>query len=317
MPGTPRLIMGIDGGGSYTKAWLATTKGKILGKGVAGASNYQSVGENAAKNALSHAIKDSFTQAGQPIQKLDCLCMGLAGFGRDFEQHLITEWAYEADFAYQVTVVNDADLLLWAGTPEGWGIGLVCGTGSIAVGKTKGGKTTRAGGWGYLIGDEGSGYALGIAALRAAVMSADGRIPPSQLHANVLDALGFEQVEELVAYLYQNKPSREQIAQLAGIVFSTAEKSDRQADLILENAVLEITQAIRAVYSKLGWQEPVPCALGGGIFLHHPKFVQRVLKKLNEGGIKLEPVQLVSEPAAGAVKLAIQSLKSNKDERHP
>jgi N-acetylmuramic acid 6-phosphate etherase len=312
MPGKTRFVMGIDGGGSHTKAWLATTKGKILGKGQAGASNYQSVGEAAAKNALWHTIQDAFTQAGQPMRKLDCLVMGLAGFGRDSEQRLIIEWADEADLAHRVVVVNDADLLLWAGTPDRWGISLVCGTGSIAVGRTIDGIIARAGGWGYLIGDEGSGYALGLAALQAAVKSADGRILPTQLLEGILAFFELTQVEELVAYLYQNRPSREAIAQLAEVVFSAAEKGDQQANLILESAAIELALAVQAVNSTLGWQGPVPCALGGGVFLHNPAFVHRVLKSSKEGGLQLEPVQLVAEPAIGAVRLAIYTLKSNR-----
>jgi N-acetylglucosamine kinase-like BadF-type ATPase len=285
-------------------------EGEILGKGQAGASNYQSVGEAAAKNALQIAIHDAFSQAGQPIQKIDCLCMGLAGYGRDFEKRFIKEWAKKTNFAHQVLVVNDADLLLWAGTPEGWGLALLCGTGSIAVGRTPQGITTRAGGWGYLIGDEGSGYALGIAALRAAVMSADGRNPPTQLQQGVLAALELTQVEELVAYIYQDNPSREEIARLAGVVFSAAEKGEHQANMILGSAATELVKTAQAVYSKLRWQGSIPCALGGGVFLHNPEFVQRVINVSDKSGLQIEPIEVVAEPVIGAVKLAIHSMKS-------
>jgi len=309
--------MGIDGGGSHTKAWLASENGNILGKGQSGASNYQSVGEQTAKKALHNAIQEAFTQAGYPFQKLDCLCLGLAGFGRDFEKCLIQDWAEKTGYARLVVVVNDADLLLWGATPDGWGLGLVSGTGSIAVGRTREGATARAGGWGYLIGDEGSGYSLGIAALRAAVQAADGRIPSTLLQADVLSTLGLGRIEELVAYLYQNNPSREAIAQLAGGVFSAAAQGDHQAKLILERAASELAKTALAVVSKLGWQGTIPCALGGGLFQYYPQLVQHLLVKIQKSGVELDPVQVATEPVAGAVRLAIHTLKSNNNEFHP
>ncbi len=305
------LVMGVDGGGSQTTAWLANLEGRILGIGRSTASNYQSVGGPEAQNALLAAIQQSFRDAGIPFKKVDSLCMGLAGFGRDFERRMIKEWAEKVSLACKVMVVNDADLILWAATPQGWGMGLVCGTGSIAVGRTQGGETARAGGWGYLIGDEGSGYAIGIAALRAAVQAADHRIPGTRLVHGVLSALGLEQVEELVPYLYQGNPTRETIARLSGVVFTMAQKGDQQARSILDIAAFELSKAALAVGSRLGWKSSVPCAIGGGIFCHHPDFVERVLDHIRGGGLTLDPVQLAENPVAGAVRLAIQSLGSD------
>jgi len=306
--------MGIDGGGSHTTAWVANAQGEILGKGRAGASNYQSVGEAAAQNAILQVIQRTFKRAGLPPQQLDSLCLGLAGFGRDDEKRSIRRWAESAGLSRQVLVVNDADLLLWAATPEGWGLGVACGTGSIAMGKTPGGRSARAGGWGYLIGDEGSGYAIGLAALRAAVQAADLRIPPTRLMADALEALGLVHVEQLVKFLYQDTPSREKIASLAEVVFAAAEQGDRQASLILEEAVAELGSAALAVCRQLEWRGPVPCALGGGVFIHHPELADRVTSRIQEGGVKLEPISVVPEPAAGAVRLALRNLVAKPEE---
>lgn len=311
------LVMGVDGGGSQTTAWLANLAGRILGKGRATASNYQSVGETDAQNALLSAIQDAFKLARIPMQQLDSLCLGLAGYGRDFDRQLIKAWAEKTGLSEQVVVVNDADLLLWAATPHGWGLGLVCGTGSIAVGRTQDGKTARAGGWGYLIGDEGSGYAIGIAALRAVVQAADQRIPDTRLTAGVLKKFNVAKAEELVPLIYQVRLTRETIAQLSSVVFETAQGGDWQAVSILDRAVTELTKAALSVGSQLNWQTPVPCALGGGIFQHYPSFVHQVLEGIRQGGMQLDPIQVVDEPVAGAVKLAIHSMKSNIEENQP
>jgi N-acetylglucosamine kinase-like BadF-type ATPase len=310
MPENSDLVMGVDGGGSHTTAWLASLDGEILGKGRSEASNYQSVGERAALNALDHAIQNAFAQADQPVEKLGCLCFGLSGFGRDFEKRLVNNWAEKRAYAHNIVVVNDADLLLWAATPDGWGIGVVCGTGSIAVGRTAEGSTARAGGWGYLIGDEGSGYSLGLDALRAAVRAADRRIPPTLLGDAVLDALGLTRIEELVARVYQKSLPRPAIARLAEIVFSASSQGDHHAGKIIEEAAEELAAAVMAVYKTLGWRDSVPCALGGGVFLNHPEFVHQVVVRSADRGVGLDPVGLAPEPVIGAVRLGIHSLKS-------
>jgi N-acetylglucosamine kinase-like BadF-type ATPase len=177
--------------------------------------------------------------------------------------------------------------------------------------------TARAGGWGYLFGDEGSGYSLGIAALRAAVQAADGRIPPTSLQEDVLFALGLRQVEELVAALYQRNPTREIIARLASVVFTAAEKGDRQAERILEDATSELVKAALAVVSILGWNETIPCILGGGVFQHYPQFVDRTVKKIQLCGIEVNPIQVSTKPVIGAVRLAIHTLRSKQKGIHP
>ena len=93
-----------------------------------------------------------------------------------------SEWAEQAGWARSVLMVNDGDLVIAAGTPEGWGIGVIAGTGSIAVGRTKDGRTARAGGWGHLIGDEGSAYRIVLDALRLVARRADGRDPRPSGH---------------------------------------------------------------------------------------------------------------------------------------
>src|SRR5207244_11602264 len=94
-------------------------------------------------------------------------CLGLAGAARPEDQKVIQDWARAVSLAQAVEVTTDAAILLAAGTPEGWGLALVAGTGSIAYGRTADGRTARAGGWGYLMGDEGSAYAMVLAGLQA------------------------------------------------------------------------------------------------------------------------------------------------------
>ncbi len=170
-----RLVIGIDGGGTSTAAWLADETGHILGKGEAGASNIKAVGLEPGLAALDASIASAFAQAKLPPREVDLACLGLAGFDRPEDIAILERWNRDRSAAYRLHVVNDGDLVIAAGTPEGWGIGLIAGTGSIAVGIGPNHRKTRAGGWGPLFGDEGSAYFVALAALRLTAHRADGR----------------------------------------------------------------------------------------------------------------------------------------------
>src|SRR4051794_23020969 len=174
--GVPAML-GVDGGGTSTVAWLAADGGRGLGVGRAGPSNAKAVGLEASRGALGQTIALAFADAGIAPATVAAACLGLAGFDRPDDRRLLTGWAEEARWADRLVLVKDGDLVLAAGSPEGWGLAVTAGTGSISVGRTAAGQTARAGGWGPLIGDEGSAYAVTLAALRLVARRADGREP--------------------------------------------------------------------------------------------------------------------------------------------
>ncbi len=170
-------LLGIDGGGTSTVAWLADAGGKVLGRGRGGPSNAKAVGAEAARRSIQEAIARAFDDLGMPARSVSVACLGLAGFDRPEDRRLLSAWTEESGWADRLVLVNDGDLVLAAGTPEGWGLGVIAGTGSIAVGRTPDGRIARAGGWGPLIGDEGSAYAVVLKALRRIARQTDGRDP--------------------------------------------------------------------------------------------------------------------------------------------
>ena len=132
---TQRMLLGVDGGGTSTEAWLAEVGGEVLGRGVSGPSNAKAVGMEAARQALDAALDAAFDDAGLEPAPVDAACLGLAGFDRPDDRTILTGWADEARLARRLVLVNDGDLVVAAGTPEGWGVGVIAGTGSIAVGR--------------------------------------------------------------------------------------------------------------------------------------------------------------------------------------
>jgi len=160
------LLLGVDGGGTTTVTLLGRGDGTVLGRGLAGASNSKAIGEAAARAALEQSIAAAFSGAGLSRRKAAVACLGLAGFDRPEDKQTLREWAESGQWADEFVLVNDGDLVIAAGTPQGSGVGIIAGTGSIAVACAPDGRRSRSGGWGYLIGDEGSAYATVLAALR-------------------------------------------------------------------------------------------------------------------------------------------------------
>ncbi len=133
----PDLVIGIDGGGSHTSAVVAdAAAGAVLGRGEAGPSNVRAVGAEAAARELEAAVDRAFAAAGLPRARAAAACLGLAGVGRPDAQEAVRGWAEGAGLAGTVSVVTDAELLLAAGTPGGWGLAVIAGTGSMALART-------------------------------------------------------------------------------------------------------------------------------------------------------------------------------------
>jgi N-acetylmuramic acid 6-phosphate etherase len=307
-------LLGIDGGGTGTVSLLAGCRAgssiwEILGRGEAGPSNIAAVGAEHACAALDLAIAEAFRAAKQPRHRVNSAYFGLAGAGRPENQEIVRRWAGVKQVAERVNVSGDAELLLAAGTPEGYGVAIIAGTGSMAIGCGTDRKTTRAGGWGYLLGDEGSGYALSIAALRAVANMADGRGPPTALGDALLAKLDLKQPQDLIAAVYGSSLDRAALSALASAVIETAVAGDAVANEIVQNGAEQLALAAAACAREVKLQSPVPLVLAGGLLLGSTSYRERLVRALAATGFRAEPIALVDEPAIGAVKLAFGSLQ--------
>ncbi len=333
MTDVPALVLGIDGGGTKTLAWLATvdsTTGTystgtsasgtpenqhrltVLGIGQAGPSNQRAVGIGAALRNLDQAISAAFANVQLPRQTVLSACLGLAGADRASDRSVIENWANECQLAERVVVVNDAFPLLYAGDQPskecGYGVALICGTGSLAFGRGLDGRIARVGGWGYLFGDEGSAYAIGQSALKSVAHAADGRGPETLLMKAILDRLGIESPQQMVSAVYGAVDSRSAIAGLADVVFAVAEQDDACAVRILADAQQELGRLVSTLARCLELDRSLPLYLTGGILVNQSGFRQQLLHTVAESGIELTAVSIVAEPVAGAVRMAIQHL---------
>jgi N-acetylglucosamine kinase-like BadF-type ATPase len=320
---TRRMLLGVDGGGTSTAAWLAEVGGEVLCRGASGPSNAKAVGLEAARRALDAAIRAAFDDAGLEPAPVDVACLGLAGFDRPEDRAVLAGWADEARVARRLVLVNDGDLVVAAGTPEGWGVGVIAGTGSIAVGRTPDGRTARAGGWGHLIGDEGSAYVLVLDALRLVARRDDGREPrPSPsgtepglgtdpLTARLCGALGVARASQIVTALYAPDFTRARIASLAPEVLVACDESPEDAARLLSPAGAALAEIVAAVARSLGWPSgPLPLAAAGSFLLRAEAVRRAMIDDLIARGYRpaLTPVP---EPARGAIILARRAVVDN------
>ncbi len=307
-----QLVLGIDGGGTKTVAWLASCANSAqpttIGRGDAGPSNPQTVGPQAAQQNIQAAVEHAFADAQRAPAKVAAACLALAGAGREPIRQEMLRRAQELSLARQVQVVHDGQAVLAIGTQDGTGIAVICGTGSFAYGETVSGTTARSGGWGYLFGDEGSGYAIGCAALRAVACATDGRGPTTILTTALLAQLQLTDPSQLIPAVYGDASTRCTIASLTPLVFQAAQNGDDVALQICRDAATELAQLVQSVSRRLDLpQGQYDLAMGGGVLAHHPTWAESMARSLGTMHWSPRSFSIVRHPVAGAVALANRS----------
>ncbi len=304
------FVIGIDGGGTNTVCLLATADGTVVGRGAGGPSNIQSVGVEAALRALDESIAKAFAAAGVAKTKVAAICLGLAGVDRDEGLDVIHAWAEKGSVAERVSVANDATLLLAAGTPDGWGLAVIAGTGSIAFVRTEAGVDGRCGGWGYTLGDEGSAYLIAVSALKAACRSFDGILPPTKLVDALVQRMELKEPPDFIPAVYRGAWDRTAIAGLAPLVLELAESDAVAAEIVKHQARELALTAAGAVRANRLPTAGLPVALAGGVMTKSELYREHFLTGLRDAGVTPGAVALVTEPAQGAVVIARRGLYS-------
>jgi len=299
--------MGIDGGGSRTVAVVVDDELRELGRGQAGPANYHNVGLESLRRALWVAAHHACQDAGCTLADLVGLGCGLAGAGRPEDRQILRQVVSEVIPASPLVLTHDAEIALVGGVGRREGVVLICGTGSMAYGMNTSGRGARAGGWGPTLGDEGSGYSIGLCGLRAAVRSYDRRAAPTILGERILAVLGLSRMEELVGWV-REKGRVGEIAALAPVVGRCAREGDEVAQKILNQAGREVATLAGAVLKELGMADTAcEIVLAGGTFRHQPLVVQALQEELARSSPLAHLIWPRHEPALGAALLALMA----------
>jgi N-acetylglucosamine kinase-like BadF-type ATPase len=302
------LLLAVEGTGGRTQALLAEADGKNLARGFGNSSNPHVVGfEEATKSilvavegALVNALGSKALATPSPWRSagIAAACLGLGGLDSAEDETQLSRWAKEQGLAERVVVVNDAELVIAGGTPDGWGVALICGVGSVCVARSPEGKRVRVGGWGSLLGDEGSGYQLALSALHLATQSADGRADASGLLQAILDLWKLREPAALINHVHAPTMTQAEIARVAGVVIDLVAKGDAHARRLVETSAAELALQVDTAVRRLGMSR-TSLALGG-------QLVRGDLKRALLAAIKSEisSVAHVPDPCRGAITLA-------------
>ncbi|NKB70557.1 MAG: hypothetical protein GKR89_26095 [Candidatus Latescibacteria bacterium] len=204
----------------------------------------------------------------------------------------------------QTTVVSDAQGALEGALGGRPGLIVIAGTGSMVLGKDGDETYLRAGGWGPALGDQGSGYSLGLAGLRAVLQARDGWGPPTNLDGRLLQALGLEGWEQVVACVYGGPCDRSALAALAEQVCQSARGGDAVAERLVEQAAADLGGQVAAVARRLNLGASVEMACVGGLFKADELLWPGLTAAAAAAGIILERRPALLPPVLGAVLLA-------------
>jgi len=308
-----QTVIGIDGGGTRTRVVLANTQGVVLGVGEGGSGNYHDVGADQVCANVELALEQAWEAAGLCRTEADAAFFGLGSIAAAADREVIRKLARQIGIAPDQCVGVDHDLrIALAGGLVGQpGIVLIAGTGSSCYGRAEDGRTWRAGGWGPMLDDVGSGGWLGLQSMIAAVREADGRGDPTVLTARVLDALQINEVDEILKRVDAQGLARREKAALGRLVTQAASEGDVVAQQIIARGAAELAELIATVAQQLDLIESlgtVPVAVTGGLTSAGDVFMDPLREAVQRRAPQCEVIEPSLPPVLGAVLLAIELL---------
>ena len=287
------LIVGVDSGATHTRALAAREDGTPVGSAASGPGNPHNIGPGPAAAEIARSIREAASG-----ETPDVVVAGVAGL-EDPELQRELRYALEAlRPAGEIHLYSDAAIALDGAFLGGPGVIVIAGTGSVAWGRNEKGREARAGGWGHIIDDNGSGFDLGRQALAASLRAYDGRGPQTALTQGLVEALGVEGPLDFPGVARRLDTTR--MASLARVVVEVADRGDAVARTIVRNAASQLATLATAVWKNLNLAHGHTVAPVGGLFTHarlRKAFASSLSRRCPEAEVK--PPRL--PPVAGAV----------------
>ena len=293
------LVVGIDAGGTKTRAFAVDSAGEVVGRGAGGGANLLSSSD--PQGSIGAALNEALGG-----RRAEAIVLSAAGADRKVDRERGRDLlARVAPAGARLLVTHDAIAALYAGNPAGCGVVLIAGTGSIAYGRNEEGDEDRAGGWGYLIGDEGSAVWCGLEALRAVAHAVDGRGAPTMLTELLFQELHVAEFQDVLPHLYGKPHPAPAVIAAARALAVAAAQGDAAANSILQRGAVALARAANVVALTLGLPSG-PVYLAGGAFESLP-LLQKLVRLELLGVLpraSVEPVR--EEPAMGAARIAME-----------
>jgi N-acetylglucosamine kinase-like BadF-type ATPase len=291
-------FVALDGGGTKTECWVADET-KVLGRASAGSVKLMNVDEATATSRLGELVRAAAAEAGVPVNAVTRTCFGLAGSSSES----VRTWAEQAlrgVVSGEVVVCGDVDIAFEAAFRGGAGVLVIAGTGSNVMGRCADGTVVTAGGWGPMLGDEGSGHWIGVEAIRVALRAQDRGVETCMLK-DIEAHWGLQSQGELVAYA--NRRTRVEFAELTAVVARCAEDGDALAESVLERAGQELAEQVSLAASKM---HQGGCAAADAL---HVAFTGSVLAKIPRVRRAMEEALVASMQGVKVAQTAVEPLE--------
>lgn len=304
------LILAVDAGGTSTRTLVVRSDGTVLGRGRSGPGNHILSGWDTARASMTDAITQACSAARVAVTAIRSAVAGSAGVGPNGEgseivASLLTDLLPRA----QVQAVGDMVTAFWGALSSECGVVVASGTGSVCYGRGPSGATRQVGGWGQVMGDEGSAYDIAIRALRAGAQATDGRGAPTALTEYIPAALGVGGFLEVAFRVYGEPMTREAIAQLATSVYQAAAAGDAVARTLLAEAGAELGRCALAALRALELTAAQTLvAYTGAVFDAGPFVTHSFRHTVTSGCPRASIAGAEFPPVIGAFKLALRGL---------
>ena len=305
------LALGLDGGGTQTRVALAGPDGMLCGMGTGGACNIAAVQVDVALASAFNAAQDALAQAGASAQNVGAVCAGVAGASVTVRRDAFAAGLQARFPNARVDVVPDYAIALAGATNGQPGLIVIAGTGSVAYGEAASGLAHKAGGYGYVLDDAGSGYGVGRAALAAVLRAADGTGAPTTLTERILTAGSLTSVGQIVPGVYGGPVDRVTIASLSRVVAEAARfDEDQVARAILMRAGGALALLAQAVTSALFDADslPFPIVRIGGLWNAGPDLTDVFARSCARFAPQAVLTDPQNTPVQGAVLRALSLL---------
>jgi len=296
-----KYCIGIDGGGSKTLAYFADMQGNILNKKIFGPSNYQIIGKKSTELVLKEIVEYFINKKNIGKDDLKFISAGIAGLDRERDRKVLQSIFDSMNLSCDVLLQNDSYSSLAGALNYQNGLIVASGTGSVAVGK-KDSNYHRMGGWTHILGDEGSGYSIGLNALKMIMKVYDGRFEKTKLYYELLHHIGIEDPRDTITYAYDKVHNTREIAALAPLVFKHLKEKDSLSLFLVNRTVDDLFDLVYPLIGKLYCSdEAFLFTYSGSIILKCDYIKDNLIKKLQKIYPNMSPVDPIYNSAIGAL----------------
>lgn len=287
-----KYYLGVDGGGSKTTAVVFNEKGEFICKASGESINYYSVGIENARKVMADII------AGLSQKSFDCAVIGMSALNERASAQETDRFCKGIINSKKIIMDSDLYVALEAMDEKGECAVVISGTGSMTLCRDAKGIISHAGGWGYILGDEGSGYSIGLFGIKAAIRAAEGSEEKTALTEECLRYFSIGNIYDLIDLFYDKTVSRKTTAAFAKNVIALAENGDKTADSIIRSEAKLLSGTVCALLENA--RKDISIGLWGGIFQHNKYYRDIFTSYLKENGFR--NVKLISfTPESGAV----------------